>query len=230
MFNRILLAVDASSSSEAAVSFAMAMAAQSSGTIRVVHVNEYLVGGRGFTAETQAEAINHLENAVAALHRGRDTDGGVALSHELLRGGEPDRDSGPRLVGRRHRPGLSPSSPFCPVWRKGNARAGDQPHRPSGAYRACTAGGDEREAPSCGRASGSTAGGLSFHLHLNRRSFDRTSGPPHALGEVRIDEGRTVAVLTPDDGKEGFVHLVVAETLVTAVEIARRGRVKAGLG
>ena len=36
MFNRILLAVDASSSSEAAVSFAMAMAAQSSGTIRVV--------------------------------------------------------------------------------------------------------------------------------------------------------------------------------------------------
>jgi nucleotide-binding universal stress UspA family protein len=81
MFNRILLAVDASSSSEAAVSFAMAMAAQSSGSIRVVHVNEYLVGGRGFTAETQTEAINHLENAVSALRAaGIPTEGSLYLT------------------------------------------------------------------------------------------------------------------------------------------------------
>jgi len=81
MFNRILLAIDASSSSEAAVSFAMAMAAQSSGTVRVVHVNEYLVGGRGFAAETQTEAISHLENAVAVLRReGIPTEGSLYLT------------------------------------------------------------------------------------------------------------------------------------------------------
>lgn len=81
MFNRILLAIDASSSSEAAVSFAMAMAAQSSGAIRVVHVNEYLVGGRGFTVATQSEAINHLENAVGVLRgAGIPTEGSLYLT------------------------------------------------------------------------------------------------------------------------------------------------------
>ena len=45
MFTRILLAIDDSDSSEAAVSFATAMAKQSSASVRVVHVNEYLVGG-----------------------------------------------------------------------------------------------------------------------------------------------------------------------------------------
>ncbi len=48
MFTRILLAIDDSASSEAAVSFATAMAKQSSAAVRVVHVNEYLVGGRGY--------------------------------------------------------------------------------------------------------------------------------------------------------------------------------------
>jgi len=81
MFSRILLAIDASSSSEAAVSFAIALAGQSSGAVRVVHVNEYLVGGRGFTVETQTQAINHLENAVAALREvGIPTEGSLYLT------------------------------------------------------------------------------------------------------------------------------------------------------
>jgi nucleotide-binding universal stress UspA family protein len=81
MFTRILLAIDDSSSSEAALSFAMAMALQSSGAVRVVHVNEYLVGGRGFTVETQTQAINHLEKAVAVLRAaGIPTEGSLYLT------------------------------------------------------------------------------------------------------------------------------------------------------
>jgi nucleotide-binding universal stress UspA family protein len=81
MFTRILLAIDDSSSSEAAVSFATAMAVQSSGVVRVVHVNEYLVGGRGFTVETQTQAINRLETAVAALREaGIPTEGSLYLT------------------------------------------------------------------------------------------------------------------------------------------------------
>jgi nucleotide-binding universal stress UspA family protein len=81
MFNRILLAIDDSTSSEVAISFAKAVAAQSSGAVRVVHVNEYLVGGRGFTIETQAEAIGHLEKAVSALRAaGIPTEGSLYLT------------------------------------------------------------------------------------------------------------------------------------------------------
>jgi nucleotide-binding universal stress UspA family protein len=81
MFTRILLAIDDSSSSEAAVSFAIALARQSSGAVRVVHVNEYLVGGRGFTVETQSQAINHLEHAVTALREaGIPTEGSLYLT------------------------------------------------------------------------------------------------------------------------------------------------------
>jgi len=44
-------------------------------------VNEYLVGGRGFTMETQAEAIRHLEGAVAALRSaGIPTEGSLYLT------------------------------------------------------------------------------------------------------------------------------------------------------
>jgi nucleotide-binding universal stress UspA family protein len=81
MFTRILLAIDDSDSSEAAVSFATAMAKQSSASVRVVHVNEYLVGGRGFTVRTQAEAIQHLEGAVDALRAaGVPTEGALYLT------------------------------------------------------------------------------------------------------------------------------------------------------
>jgi nucleotide-binding universal stress UspA family protein len=81
MFTRILLAIDDSPSSEVAISFATALAQQSSGAVRVVHVNEYLVGGRGFTVETQSEAIGQLEKAVAALRAvGIPTEGSLYLT------------------------------------------------------------------------------------------------------------------------------------------------------
>jgi nucleotide-binding universal stress UspA family protein len=81
MFTRILLAIDSSSSSEAAVNFAVALAGQSAAAVRVVHVNEYLVGGRGFTVETQTQAIEHLEHAVTALRAmGIPTEGSLYLT------------------------------------------------------------------------------------------------------------------------------------------------------
>src|SRR5580704_8458214 len=81
MFTRILLAIDDSASSEAAVSFATAMARQSSAAVRVVHVNEYLVGGRGFAVETQSEAIELLERAVGTLRSaGVPTEGSLYLT------------------------------------------------------------------------------------------------------------------------------------------------------
>lgn len=67
MFTRILLAVDDSASCETAVGFAIALAKQESAAVRVVHVNEYLVGGRGHTVKTQSEAIAHLEEVVESL-------------------------------------------------------------------------------------------------------------------------------------------------------------------
>ncbi len=82
MFTRILLAIDDSDSSEAAVSFATAMARQSAASVRVVHVNEYLVGGRGYTVRTQSEAIEHLENAVNTLRAaGIPTEGVLYLTN-----------------------------------------------------------------------------------------------------------------------------------------------------
>jgi nucleotide-binding universal stress UspA family protein len=81
MFKRILLAIDDSASSEAAISFVNALATQHSSAVRVVHVNEYLVGGRGFTIETKVEAISHLESAVFALRAaGIPTEGSLYLT------------------------------------------------------------------------------------------------------------------------------------------------------
>ena len=81
MFSRILLAIDDSASSGVAVSFATALASRSSAVVRVVHVNEYLVGGRGFTIETQTEAVAHLEGAVTALRAaGVATEGSLYLA------------------------------------------------------------------------------------------------------------------------------------------------------
>jgi nucleotide-binding universal stress UspA family protein len=76
-----VLAIDASRSSDTAISFTTALARRYSSAVRVVHVNEYLVGGRGFTAETQAEAIGHLERAVGSLRAaGIATEGSLYLT------------------------------------------------------------------------------------------------------------------------------------------------------
>jgi nucleotide-binding universal stress UspA family protein len=72
MFTRILLAVDRTDSSDTAVSFTAALAREFGGVVRVVHVNELLVGGRGFATETEREAMDVVDTAVGQLR-----DGGV---------------------------------------------------------------------------------------------------------------------------------------------------------
>jgi len=81
MFTRILVAIDDSDSNEVTLSFVLALAKQSSAAVRVVHVNEFLVGGRGTTMETQPEAIQRLETAVTALRdAGISSDGSLYLT------------------------------------------------------------------------------------------------------------------------------------------------------
>ena len=67
MFTRILLAVDRTDSNDTAVSFTAALAREFGGQVRVVHVNELLVGGRGFAAETEREAMDIVDTAVGQL-------------------------------------------------------------------------------------------------------------------------------------------------------------------
>lgn len=76
MFNRVVVATDGSESAEAAVSFTIALAQQHGAIVRVVHVNELLVGGRGVAAESELEAMDVVDSAVARLRgAGVDADG-----------------------------------------------------------------------------------------------------------------------------------------------------------
>jgi nucleotide-binding universal stress UspA family protein len=67
MFRRILLAVDGSQSGEVAVSFVGGMARHSGAVVRVLLVNELLVGGRGYARLTDKEARAVVDDAVRAL-------------------------------------------------------------------------------------------------------------------------------------------------------------------
>jgi nucleotide-binding universal stress UspA family protein len=67
MFTRILLALDGTESGDVAVSFATALARQFGSSVRVVHVNELLVGGRGFASRTELESMEIVDEAVGRL-------------------------------------------------------------------------------------------------------------------------------------------------------------------
>ena len=76
MFNRIVLATDGTASGDAAVSFTLALVRESGASVRVVHVNERLVGGRGVASETELEAMDIVDRAVARLRwAGANADG-----------------------------------------------------------------------------------------------------------------------------------------------------------
>jgi nucleotide-binding universal stress UspA family protein len=76
MFSRILVAVDGSDSGTVAVDFATSLAHDPDARVRVVHVNELIVGGRGVAYESESEAMEIVDRAVAALRgRGIDADG-----------------------------------------------------------------------------------------------------------------------------------------------------------
>jgi len=67
MFDRLLLAIDDSPASEVATAFATALAVRTSASVHVVHVNEYVVGGRGVTLHTTEDARTLVLNAVDEL-------------------------------------------------------------------------------------------------------------------------------------------------------------------
>ena len=67
MFTQILLALDRTDSADVALSFTSGLARDLGARVRVVHINELLVGGRGYAAETEAEAIEVVDSAVARL-------------------------------------------------------------------------------------------------------------------------------------------------------------------
>jgi nucleotide-binding universal stress UspA family protein len=70
MFTRILLAVDGTESGDVAVSFTSGLARRFGAQVRV------LVGGRGFAAETELEAMDIVDKAVARFRgAGVDADG-----------------------------------------------------------------------------------------------------------------------------------------------------------
>jgi nucleotide-binding universal stress UspA family protein len=82
MFKRILLGVDGNESGDVAVSFAIALARRYSSDVRVVHVNQFLVGGRGFTVATREEAAGVVDTAVRALvDAGVRADGTLATAN-----------------------------------------------------------------------------------------------------------------------------------------------------
>ncbi len=70
MFRRILLAVDGTNSGDVAVDFTTAMARDSEAVVRVVHVNELIVGGRGVAYESESEAMGVVDRAVVSLRSG----------------------------------------------------------------------------------------------------------------------------------------------------------------
>jgi nucleotide-binding universal stress UspA family protein len=88
MFNRIILAVDRTNSGEVAVDFATALAREFDAAVRVVHVNELIVGGRGTAYETESEAMAIVDRTVTALRRaGVAADGVHYLANCFTVGG-----------------------------------------------------------------------------------------------------------------------------------------------
>ena len=67
MFNRLLLAIDGSAGADPAVAFTAGLANQYGAHVYVVHVNQYVVGGRGHTVITERESGALVDAAVVQL-------------------------------------------------------------------------------------------------------------------------------------------------------------------
>jgi nucleotide-binding universal stress UspA family protein len=82
MFQRFLLAIDETTAGELSVSFASALARENGASVHVFHANEFLLGGRGVTVETQEEAAHVVDGAVDQLRAaGVEATGECALAN-----------------------------------------------------------------------------------------------------------------------------------------------------
>ena len=79
MLKRILLALDSSDSGQVAISFTIALAGSDT-EVRILHINELLMGGRGMTVETPTEARFLLDDAVLQLRSCGVTATGVVAT------------------------------------------------------------------------------------------------------------------------------------------------------
>jgi nucleotide-binding universal stress UspA family protein len=78
MFHHLLVGIDDTDSAPVALSFATALAHRDQASVHVLHANRLLVGGRGFTELTQAEATALVDEAVLQLlEHGVDATGSV---------------------------------------------------------------------------------------------------------------------------------------------------------
>jgi nucleotide-binding universal stress UspA family protein len=99
MFTRLLLAIDDSSGSEVATDFVTALARHHGASVHVFHVNEYLVGGRGLTLRTRAEATDLLAGVVAQLRGAGVATTGSAVTATY-------REVASRIVGEARQQGV----------------------------------------------------------------------------------------------------------------------------
>src|ERR1700728_1614115 len=67
MFDHLLLAIDGSPGSDLATDLTAALAKRCEASVHVLHVNEYLVGGRGVTLRTADEATELITATVGIL-------------------------------------------------------------------------------------------------------------------------------------------------------------------
>jgi len=80
MFRHLLVAIDRSSSTPVTLSYVTALARQDDASVHVLHVNRYLVGGRGITELPESEATALVDDAVRLL-----ADEGVAATGSVAR-------------------------------------------------------------------------------------------------------------------------------------------------
>jgi nucleotide-binding universal stress UspA family protein len=87
MFQHLLLAIDDSPSSPVALALATAVARRERASVHVLHANRLLVGGRGFTELTDAEATALVDDAVLQLlEQGIDASGSVSRASSFTIG------------------------------------------------------------------------------------------------------------------------------------------------
>jgi len=80
VFQRLLVAIDDSAANPVTVSFAIAIARREAAAVQVLYVNQFVVGGRGHTLSSEAEADQLVSGAVAEL-----TASGVEATGALRR-------------------------------------------------------------------------------------------------------------------------------------------------
>jgi nucleotide-binding universal stress UspA family protein len=109
MFQRLLVAIDDSPSSPVALSYTCALARAAGGSVHVLHVNPFQVGGRGFTELTETEATELVDDAVGQLRdQGIDATGSVARATcyslgQIIADAAQIRQSDVIVVGSRRR-------------------------------------------------------------------------------------------------------------------------------